>query len=311
VDTDLLTQFLPGTYLTYVYAQSPLVDPVPVDTVQTVLGSQQRNLPGINGPSQDEFTLGYERVFGQMKVGIRGVRRDFKEAIDHLIDQTTGQPIWGNPGKGDLAASPRPKRTYTAVELTLEKAARRYQLSTSYVWSRTRGNLTGAFGDENFGAPNYVGLYSERGQNLYGPLPTDRPHLFKVHGNYRAGAMTMGGFFTMQSGTPQSELGLGVFEGQTFHLSPRGSKGRTPTTWDSNLRFTYDLHRLVGTGASKTKVIVDVYHVFSRRKPTVVNQLHYFDLDEDRNPIFENPAYLQPIFYQDPMSVRLGIEVDF
>ena len=312
VNTDLTAQFLPGTYLTYVYPQDPLVNPVPVDTVRTVLGAQKRNIPGINGPYQDEFTFGYERIFtGQMKAGIRGVRRDLKEAIDQVIDQATGLPVWGNPGRGDLVDSPRPKRTYTAVELTLEKTAPRYLVSTSYVWSRTRGNLTGAFGDENLGAPNYVGLYAERSQNLYGPLPNDRPHLFKAYGSYRIGGITVGGIFTMQSGTPLSELGRGVFEVQTFHLSPRGSMGRTPATWDSNLRFTYDLRRLIRTGEPKARLIVDLYHAFSRRKPTVIDQIHYFNLDQDRNPVAENAAYLDPIFYQDPMSARFGIEVDF
>ena len=123
--------------------------------------------------------------------------------------------------------------------------------------------------------------------------------------------MSVGSFFALQSGTPLSELGLGVFENQTFHLSPRGSKGRTPTTWDWNLRLTYDLPRLTHAGGPKPRLILDLYHLFSRRRPSVLDQLHYFDLDKDRNPIAENPAYLKPILYQDPMSARLGIEVDF
>ena len=313
VGTDFIVGFIPGTYITYEYTQNPLVNPVPADTAGTTLGFQNRNVPGLNGPYQDEFTFGYERTFAhQMKVGIQGTRRDLKEAIDVVIDQTTRQQIWGNPGRGDLASSPRPKRTYTALELTMEKAARgRYQVSASYVWSRTRGNLTGAFGDENVGFPNYGGLFPERSQNLDGPLPNDRPHLFKAYGSYRMGGVSVGSFFTIQSGTPLSELGLGVFEQQTFHLSPRGSKGRTPATWDCNLRFTYDLPRLIRTGEPKARLIADLYHLFSRRRPTVIDQTHYFGIDKDRNPIAENPAYLKPIYYQDPMSARLGIEVDF
>ncbi len=93
-------------------------------------------------------------------------------------------------------------------------------------------------------------------------------------------------------------------------LQPRGTAGRTPMLWDLNLRLTYDIAEISGT-SWRPRLILDVLHVGSQRKPTAFNQTHYFSKDNNGNQIDPNPYYMTPTHYQLPMSVRLGLEFDF
>jgi hypothetical protein len=86
--------------------------------------------------------------------------------------------------------------------------------------------------------------------------------------------------------------------------------GRTPTLWDINLRLAYNLAGITGT-SWRPRLIVDILHVASQRKPTALNEVHYFNIDANGNQVNPNPFYLTPTHYQQPMSVRMGMEVDF
>ena len=59
------------------------------------------------------------------------------------------------------------------------------------------------------------------------------------------------------------------------------------------------------------KIILDVFHIPSQYQAVDISQFHYFDLDENGNPTNPNPSYGKAYRYQQPMSVRLGIEVNF
>jgi len=52
-------------------------------------------------------------------------------------------------------------------------------------------------------------------------------------------------------------------------------------------------------------------HLFSQRKATRYDEIHYFALDEFGNQTAPNPDYRQPLSYQPPMAVRLGLEMGF
>lgn len=100
-----------------------------------------------------------------------------------------------------------------------------------------------------------------------------------------------------------------MYASPTF-LRQRGTAGRTPTVWDLNLRLGYDLKQLRHS-AWKPRLLLDIFHVASQRRPVLFDELHYFTIDENGNQIDPNPLYGQATRFQPPMAVRLGFEVRF
>jgi hypothetical protein len=145
--------------------------------------------------------------------------------------------------------------------------------------------------------------------NSNGLLPNDRTHVFKASGSYRFDyGLTAGGTFVWQSGTPLSEQ-VGSSVGSPFFnfATERGSEGRTPSIWDLNLRFVYDLSQQFAM-TTHPRLILDLFHVASQEEALTVDQVRTFGPGADANP---NPAYRLATRYQPPMSARLGVEVDF
>jgi hypothetical protein len=91
-------------------------------------------------------------------------------------------------------------------------------------------------------------------------------------------------------------------------ITPRGSSGRNPTIWDLSARFTYNLPNM---NFIRSRLILDLFHIASQREPVDIDQLHYFNVDANGNPFNPNPTYGQAYRYQQPMSIRLGMEVNF
>ena len=86
--------------------------------------------------------------------------------------------------------------------------------------------------------------------------------------------------------------------------------GRMPMLQDLNFRLTYDMAQLLG-GAVHPQVIVGVLHVASQKKATLVDQVHYFSQDANGNPADPNPYHLNLTRFPQPMSLRVGVEVNF
>jgi len=233
------------------------------------------------------------------------------------VPDTVYRELLGNPGKGRMSNLPDPKRIYKALEFSLENTfGRNLHLMLSYVWSETRGNYPGVFntdtGNPFAHASSQVFLPEQISEGL---LPNDRTHVFKMYGSYAFDfGLTTGGFFTWQSGTPLSEFG-GTWFGPTLysHLVPRGSAGRTPSIWDASLRLSYDLAPAAGgLRGTRTRLLLDVFHLFGQRKPTYIDQVHYFGGGgEDPTTFGPNPNYGRALAYQPPMTVRFGIETSF
>jgi hypothetical protein len=59
------------------------------------------------------------------------------------------------------------------------------------------------------------------------------------------------------------------------------------------------------------KIIPDAFYIAEQRKPVDIDKRKYFGIDENGNPTNPNPSYGKAYRYQQPMSVRLGIEVNF
>lgn len=306
-----------GSFIHYInFDHDPRTNPAGGDSI-SIIAKIQPGIKNLQGQHYDEFTLGYEKLIGEnLKMGLRGIYRPLRQAIEDGFVSDLGDYYYGNPGKGRLSKHPKATREYKALELILEKfgANQKFNFLSSYVFSRSHGNYPGFFYTDNHGAfPNASGFFDfpELLMNATGLLPNDRTHVFKFSGSYRWDfGLTVGTSFLWQRGTPLSEFGGSRFPPYPSFVQQRGAAGRTPAILDLNLRLVYDLAKL-SRASWQARMILDVFHVASQRQPVDFEQLHYFNIDENGNQINPNPLYGRAIRYQPPMAVRLGLEVGF
>ena len=270
---------------------------------------------GLVGQHYDEFTLGYERqLTGSLKLGLRGVHRSLRRAVEDGWVESEGSQVLGNPGYGPLDEYPPAKREYAALELTAEKSFEgRLRLLGSYVLSRAYGNHGGVYNldADQLGQPNGSWGYPEMLVDAEGLLPQDRTHQLKLAASYRTGfGLTLGGRFLWLTGTPLSELGAGTRSNSRVFLSQRGTSGRMPSIWELDLRFSYDFGSLVRRRAP-ARLILDVFNLGNPRTAVAFDQMRFYSRDGDGNPTNFNPDYGEPTAFQLPASVRLGVEVGF
>ena len=302
-----------GYDLRVIYDHDPRIDPSGADTMYNNQHFITPEVEGLRAQYFDEISLGYERSIGlNLKGGIQALYRTLGEAIDNawLVDEKRYQ--YGNPGRGILSDWPRPQRDYTAIIISIERNTDKYfNFLISYVLSRSYGNYEGLF-DVFFHSlnPNSNAVFNDLStawNNTKGLLPNDRTHVFKFSGSYNfLFGLSAGISFFVESGTPLSEIGKTDY-GIKF-LKPRGSLGRTPTIWDISARFTYALSII---SSNRSRLILDLFHIASQLEPVDINQLHYNGIDENGNPVSPNPEYGQAYRYQQPMSIRLGMEINF
>jgi len=204
------------------------------------------------------------------------------------------------------------KREYAGLVLTAERAGgEHFNFLVSYVLSRSEGNYSGLF-NQDFGwpQPNWNGDFDnlEMTENFDGLLANDRTHRFKFLGSYRTGfGLTVGTAFLWQSGTPKS-ICEGSSDGPPAwkYVEQRGSAGRTPSIWDLNIRFAYDLRAFAGRSIHP-RLLLDVFHLGSQREAVQFDQIRsFYPNGEDPNPTFGLATQYQP-----PTVVRLGMEVSF
>jgi hypothetical protein len=277
----------------------------------------QPQFEGLKGQYYDEFTVGYDRRLGRnFRVGVRGIYRTLRQAIEDGFDPVSEEGFWGNPGSGALSSLPKPRRNYTALELTLEKFdGPHFKFFTSYVLSRNYGNYTG-LSDAGFAGPNAGSQFDNWTDPRYfaygtGWLANDRTHVFKFSGSYSwKMGLTFGTFVLWESGTPLNEWGGTLSSFLWVPLRQLGTVGRTPSVFDLNFRVTYELSTVLKADWAP-KLFLDVFHVGSGRTSLEFDQLHYFREDELGNPTDPNPNYLAATRYFPPMSARMGFEVGF
>ena len=295
------------------YDHDPRFDNAGGDTLYNFQHVIRPEIKDLRGQYYDEFSIGYERLIGwNIKAGVQGVYRTLREAIDDVWLVNENRYQFGNPGKGFLSEWPKPQRDYTALIFNFQRTGdKHFNFLGSYVLSRDYGNYAGLFDAANHGEfPNANIMFDDVASarvNATGFVPNDRTHVFKFSGYYSFSFGLISGIsFIAQSGTPLSEY-AGTDFGARF-LSPRGSAGRTPAIWDLNARLMYDLDFISNW---QTKLILDIFHIASQRKPVDIDQARYFGTDENGNPIYPNSTYGEAYRYQPSMSMRLGMEVSF
>jgi hypothetical protein len=306
-----------GAETLFVFPQDPRVDTTGSTIDYTVFKPGGFSGDGtLRGETADELAIGYDRkLTGSLTMSLRAVRRAHRDAVQVGID-TLGALLMGNPGRGALARFPRPRRTYHGLEVSMERAAgpRSPWLRGSYVLSRTYGNYSGLYGGDwslDFGHVGPLYFTPELHENSTGLLTNDRRHVFKVFGAQPIGSrLTIGASFMLISGTPLNEYGAVTGFGPPFRklISPRGTSGRTPTIWELGFRTTYELPS--GSGIA-TRLLLDLEHIGSPRRPVDYDQVHFTCLDDAGNQSCPNAGYGRVIQYQPPMTARLGAEVQF
>jgi Carboxypeptidase regulatory-like domain/TonB-dependent Receptor Plug Domain len=300
-----------GSQVFTTYPQSPLVD----TTGGVAQGGSWAGTPAdqnIRGQHYDEWTAGYERGLGRAyRVGVRGTYRTMLWVVEDGARDPSSTFIVGNPGRGALAYLPRATRDYAALELTFEKAGRGpLTFLASYVLSRNRGNYTGLFATDVVhpvanGGPQFD--FPEQTVDAWGPLPNDRTHVMKFVGSYRFPfSLTVGTSALLASGAPLSEYGTGPFTPYWTFIRPRGTAGRTPTTWTMDLRFAYDVPVALGSRV-RPRVVLDVFNIGNQRRALTYDQRHY----TQPNLGGVNPNYGAVTQYQAPLRARVGLLLNF
>lgn len=187
---------------------------------------------------------------------------------------------------------PKAIRQYDAFQVELTRRfSRGFLFDASYVYSRLYGNYGGlqstdeirlsdtgrGYGNNQvLGAAAYRGgsnanvawdldweFYDAHGNNgLYGRLPTDRPHAFKLAGAYEFKFGTQVGlFFWATSGTPMStQLNSNYY--YQFWPNGRGDMGRTPTFSRTDLLIA---HEFKFGEVKKLRLEFNATNLFSQR----------------------------------------------
>jgi carboxypeptidase family protein/TonB-dependent receptor-like protein len=308
-----------GAETLFVFPQDPRADTTGGSTSYAISTSGGFPSDGtLRGETADEWVIGYGRqLTGRLELSVRAVRRAHRDAVQVGSD-TLGSQLWGNLGRGALAHFPHPRRTYQALEFSLERAAgpRSPWVKVSYVLSRTYGNYPGLYGSDwrldfaHFGPMYFV---PEQQLNGTGLLPNDRTHLLKLFGSQRFGShLVLGASFLLASGTPRSEYGaIPGFPPPFRGLSrQRGTVGRTPTIWDLGIRGSYEVPVPLGSG-TRARLLVDIEHVGSPQTPVDYDQIRFTCLDSSGNQACPNAGYGRVIQYQPPMTARIGLEAGF
>jgi hypothetical protein len=234
-----------------------------------------------------------------------------------VISPVTGRVVYGNPGKGELAAYPEMNRTYRAMELVLQRTrAGVTSFEASWAWSRNQGNYEG-YWDQSIGANDPLGAAAfmatpALARNTSGLLPNDQTHVLRLFASqsfrYGIGA---GATFAWATGTPLSELGASPYGYPYFvFLSPRGRAGRTPSTYDLNVRLSWDVP-IDCSGERKIRMIGDAYHIGNPRRVVFVDQIRYRAVTTSGVQVSPNPNFGKPLAFQPPAAVRLGLELSW
>ena len=203
---------------------------------------------GLRGISQDELTLGIERLLDpETMVGLKGTYRRLNHAIEDRCDLDYTRPETSfnscgimNPGSGGaiatgnipgcnglftgdgsayectdtIPATPAARRIYRGIEVFGRKRwSDKLWVQASYVYSSLRGNYDGEVSNGFFGQTdpgiNVDFDYAAANRNIYGRLFLDRPHKFRLDGFYTTAiGLSVGLQAFVSSGAPLNRLGF-------------------------------------------------------------------------------------------------------
>jgi hypothetical protein len=260
--------------------------------------------PNIKPFKQREITVGVETELSKLFVlSGRFTKKHLLSGIEDVgyIDNGLNEYYTiGNPGEGialqqrvnfGIVKHAHPRREYSAIEAGLTRRfSHNYYFNVNYTYSRLRGNYAGLANSDYFDGGSADGSSATRsspgvnrffdwavngftsyGDDDYGPLATDRPHVLKAYGGYsfdwwgsKTNSTELSFFYVAESGTPQT---TSVEIEDTFVVwKKRGDMGRTPvlTQTDLGLSHSYKFGR-----DNKFKLVGDITAVNAFNQNTV------------------------------------------
>ncbi|MDE2665652.1 MAG: carboxypeptidase regulatory-like domain-containing protein [Acidobacteriota bacterium] len=284
-------------------------------------------------------------------ISVRYSRKNLDQAIEDVGRQTpAGEAYYiTNPGRGlsverfvevGLPPTPRPKRTYNAIEFRLRRAlGHNWLADVAYVNSRLHGLYSGLGSSDENGrlSPNvnrdfdlWFLNYDSRGNLIDGPLGTDRTHQLKVHWTYvMPWDMEVGGFFSAMSGAPISRTV--DLEHVDVMVNNRGSDGRNPAWTQTDLSLVQRFHPFSDETRS-LEINLNVINLFNQGTPLRTFRSLFrqsLPLWQPGDPVSQvldgydyqaiaasqgatrDPRFLQHDRFLDPISARFGIRFVF
>ncbi len=320
----------------------------PIDFRHPSFGSDAIE-PDLKPMKMQEAAGGLEYQLAANKaLSLRYVHKQIDRAIEDtgsLDAQGNEIYIIANPGEGltKLAFTgvnlPRPKRNYDSVEFAFDRRmSDNWSLRASYLWSRLYGNYSGlSQADENGRMSPNVGrlfdypamMFDQKGQPVFGALPTDRPHQGKLQGIYQAKTNTsLGVNFYVSSGVPVSrEIGIYPPNNLPVQYLGRGSDGRTPVFSQTDL-YVAQTFKLAGN--RRAEININVMNLFNQAtsigKWSTYQLADGIDLPSEaafyrgqydfatliaQQHVVQDPRFLKDSFFQSPITARVGFKFLF
>lgn len=265
---------------------------------QSLLGGPTAVDPAIKGQFIDESIVGFEYDLGRnLVLGAKYGHRQLGRVIEDFLIPSEGVYNIANPGSGigtemgfydgvHTAPAPKAKRVINSFELQARKRfADNWQFLASAVFSKLEGNYDGTFQvstgqlDPNI---NSAFDYADFLVNADGKLSNDRLFQGKFDGSYEfsKGALTglnLGLSTHVYSGLPLNAYGYSfAYSNWEYYLVPRGSLGRGPKDWETDLQARYPI-RL--NGSKRLVLQGDIFNLFNRQATTVLDER--YNLVED------------------------------
>ena len=254
---------------------------------------------GLKASTTDELTVGVERLLTPtLTVGLKGTYRRLNNVIEDRCDLDYSYPenqgsscALINPGSnapfasgntrtcngydGDAyqcsapgPAAPEAQRIYRGIELLArESIGNSLWMQASFVYSSIRGNYDGGVNQSYYGQTNPgVNLdfdYPALWHDAYGILALDRPYQLRFDGYWMTPwKLSVGLSAFVESGSPTNQIGYfnGNY-GPVIFLVPRGSVGRLPTLWQTDLTLAYPI--LVGPATISLQAYL--FNIFNKQ----------------------------------------------
>ncbi len=282
---------------------------------------------------QDEYVANLEReVMPSLNVGVTYMHRTLGRTLEDVALSPYSAAVdsgdFGNyyiTNPSEALGFPKPSRKYNAVTLKASKHfSDRWQILSSYTWSRLKGNYEGYYRRDNGQSDPFITSLFDfpylKDERIFrhmiedGLLPNDRTHVFNTFGSYRLPFdLNVGMSLTVQSGTPITRLGYNkAYEtAGEIALERRGASGRTPATGDIGIHLDYPLRV---ASQSTVLVVLDVFNLLNHQKALEVDQ--NFELNGIVNPdpsltvapcpTCQNEDFGHATAYQSPFAVRLA-----
>lgn len=250
----------------------------------TLGGTSEAVDPDLKGQYIDEWLAGFEYDLGRnLVVGTKFTKRNLGRVIEDFLIPAEGEYFIANPASGigkemgfydfvHTAEAPKVKRDHTAFELSARKRfSNNWQFLASAVFSKLEGNYDGTFQastgqlDPNI---NSAFDYADFLVNSQGRLSNDRNVQVKLDGSYEfsKGGLTglnVGVSTHWYAGTPLNAYGYSsAYQNWEYYLVPRGSVGRGPSDWESDVQLSYPIRF---GGNKRLSLQADIFNLFNRQ----------------------------------------------